>query len=298
MTYHFVAVSLWSCVVSIYTFFQPFFWNCGDLGLCAFFANCNFLEWVFCCCICATMFDKEWTQLIAQVKQKGQSMDLTKKWRTTMKIAGSLGLAGDLSTGKQSQGISHGFSMKPMKLRCFFSSGRNRFECGKLRNLEAVCIASGGGFTLSDAEHKRIIVESFLWLVLEADTFLDTKATSAELLELFDWHYGEFSDGYKLYTQFSSLVQEVKETARGCLQHLHHLLALRMTRRGGIKTANIAREGMCQFECSCADEVLLHRVDIHGFHKKSQQVPVVELFLQYALKSHAGEIRKWGWKHV
>ena len=58
-------------------------------------------------------------------------------------------------------------------------------------------------------------------------------------------------------------MQEVKETTCEYLQHLH-LLAPRTVNTGGMKTADIAKEVMCHFECSCANEDFLHCINIQG----------------------------------
>ena len=66
------------------------------------------------------------------------------------------------------------------------------------------------------------------------------------------------SDGYELYSQFRSSIQDVKETACEYLQRLH-LLALKATQREGMRKQDIWKEVIRQFESSCADEDLLNR---------------------------------------
>ena len=87
---------------------------------------------------------------------------------------------------------------------------------------------------LSENERKRILIDSLLRPALDIATTLDATKTSQDLLHVLDHHYGEVSDGYELYTQFRSSIQDVKETACEYLQKLH-LLALKATQREGMR---------------------------------------------------------------
>ena len=94
---------------------------------------------------------------------------------------------------------------------------------------------------LHGCECKCILLESLLHPALEIATSLDSSATSVDLLELLENHYGEVSDGFEMYTQFRSSIQEVKETATEYLQRLH-LLALNTAQWRGMKKTAIPKE--------------------------------------------------------
>ena len=93
---------------------------------------------------------------------------------------------------------------------------------------------------LSENERKRILIHSLLRPALDIATTLDATKTSQDLLHVLDHHYGEVSDGYELYTQFRSSIQDVKETACEYLQRLH-LLALKATQPEGMRKQDIAK---------------------------------------------------------
>ena len=104
---------------------------------------------------------------------------------------------------------------------------------------------------LHDSECKRLFLKSLLRTALEIATSLHSNATSTDLLELLKNHYGEVLDGFEMYTQFRSSIQEGKETATEYLQRLH-LLALKTAQRGGMKkTSDPKRSGLAVWECLC-----------------------------------------------
>ena len=131
---------------------------------------------------------------------------------------------------------------------------------------------------LSENERKRILIDSLLRPALDIATTLDATKTSQDLLHVLDHHYGEVSDGYELYTQFRSSIQDVKETACEYLQKLH-LLALKATQREGMRKQHIAKEVIRQFESGCADEDLLNRIDIRGLLEDETLPSVDEVLL-------------------
>ena len=160
----------------------------------------------------------------------------------------------------------------------FFRCERSRVWCRRLQHMAPVCNPVVEDTLLSEGEPKRIIVERLLPPALEIAASADSTATGKEVLELLDRHYGEVADGYEPYTQFRSCIQDVKDAACEYMQRLH-LLALRTSNRGGMEASEIAKEVLRQFECSCADEDLLQRIDIRALRQKTPPTPIDELLL-------------------
>ena len=204
---------------------------------------------------------------------------LPKRRQLMTQLASSLGVG---SGFREALAVSlaglRAMTVKPRKLRCF--SGARDPGSGVVDystwHLYAKPVVEDT--LLSEGERKRIIVESLLPPALEIAASADSTVTSKEVLELLDRHCGEVADGYELYTQFRSCIQDVKETACEYLQCLH-LLALRTSSRGGMEASDIANEVLRQFHCSCADEDLLQRIDIRALRQKTSPTPVDELLL-------------------
>ena len=225
------------------------------------------------------MDDEQWKALLEQVRQQSETLDSAQRRQSMTQLASSLGVAsGFREELPVSQAGLRAMTAKPRKLRCFSGardpgSGVVDYSTWRLYAKPVV-----EDTLLSEGERKRIIVESLLPPALEIAASADSSVTSKEVLELLDRHYGEVADGYELYTQFRSCIQDVKETACEYLQRLH-LLALRTSSRGGMEASDIAKEVLRQFECSCADEDLLQRIDIRALRQKTSPTPVDELLL-------------------
>ena len=225
------------------------------------------------------MDDEQWKALLEQVRQQGETLDSAQRRQSMTQLASSLGVgSGFREELPVSQAGLRAMTVKPGKLRCFSGardpgSGVVDYSTWRLYAKSVV-----EDTLLSEGERKRIIVESLLPPALEIAASADSTVTSKEVLELLDRHYGEVADGYELYTQFRSCIQDVKDTACEYLQRLH-LLALRTSSRGGMEASDIAKEVFRQFECSCADEDLLQRIDIRHLRQKTSPTPVDELLL-------------------
>ena len=225
------------------------------------------------------MDDEQWKALLEQVRQQGETLDSAQRRQSMTQLASSLGVgSGFREELPVSQAGLRSMTVKPRKLRCFSGardpgSGVVDYSTWRLYAKPVV-----EDTLLSEGERKRIIVESLLPPALEIAASADSSVTSKEVLELLDRHHGEVADGYELYTQFRSCIQDVKETACEYLQRLH-LLALRTSSRGGMEASDIAKEVLRQFECSCADEDLLQRIDIRALRQKTSPTPVDELLL-------------------
>ena len=171
-----------------------------------------------------------------------------------------------------------GLRTRIRKLRSF--SGAKDSEPGVVDyDTWRMCASSVVGSThLSENERKRILIDSLLRPALDIATTLDATKTGQELLDVLDRHYGEVSDGYELYSQFRSSIQDVKETVCEYIQRLH-LLALKATQREGMRKQDVSKEVIRQFESSCADEELLNRIDVRGLFDAETMPSVDEVLL-------------------
>ena len=217
--------------------------------------------------------DAEWEELLSKVKRQGESLDSAGRRRTMTQLSEVLG-----NPSRERDDRSSSSVVRPRKLRSF--SGAKDPEQGVVDfatwRLYAQPLVEDKH--LHDSECKRLLLESLLRPALEIATSLDSSSTSADLLELLENHYGEVSDGFEMYTQFRSSIQEVKETATEYLQRLH-LLALKTAQRGGMKKTAIPKEVVRQFENGCADDDLLQRVDVRSLCDDEAPLPVDELLL-------------------
>ena len=213
-----------------------------------------------------------WEELLTKVKQHGETLDVAGKRRSMTSLAESLGLPSEEMTSRDTVGT------RTRKLRSF--SGAKDSEPGVVDYDTWRMYASSvvDSTRLSENERKRILIDSLLRPALDIATTLDATKTSQDLLHVLDHHYGEVSDGYELYTQFRSSIQDVKETACEYLQKLH-LLALKATQREGMRKQHIAKEVIRQFESGCADEDLLNRIDIRGLLEDETLPSVDEVLL-------------------
>ena len=221
----------------------------------------------------STLDNAEWEELLAKVKRQGAALDADARRRTMTVLAETLG-ATDI--GKDDR--PGGSAGRPRKLRSFSGSkdaesGVVDFETWRLYARPLV-----EDRHLHESEKKRLLVESLLRPALEIATSLDPDASSEDILDLLENHYGEVSDGFEMYTQFRSSIQEVKETATEYLQRLH-LLALKTAQRDGMRKKDIPREVVRQFENGCADEDLLSRIGIRDLCEDDSILPVGDLLL-------------------
>ena len=209
-----------------------------------------------------------WEELLKKVKQHGETLDVAGKRRSMTSLAESLGLSSEEMTSRDTVGT------RTRKLRSF--SGAKDSEPGVVDYDPWRMYASSDvdSTRLSENERKRILIDSLLRPALDIATTLDATKTSQDLLHVLDHHYGEVSDGYELYTQFRSSIQDVKEY----LQRLH-LLALKATQREGMRKQDIAKEVIRQFESGCADKDLLNRIDICGLLEDETLPSVDEVLL-------------------
>ena len=169
----------------------------------------------------STLDDAEWEELLTKVRRQGAALDADARRRTMTVLAETLG-ATDIGKDDRPSGSAG----RPRKLRSFSGSkdaesGVVDFETWRLYARPLV-----EDKHLHESEKKRLLMESLLRPALEIATSLDPDASSKDILDLLENHYGEVSDGFEMYTQFRSSIQEVKETATEYLQRLH-LLALK-----------------------------------------------------------------------
>ena len=217
--------------------------------------------------------DAEWEELLSKVKWQGASLDSTGRRHTMTQLSEVLG-----SPSREMDDRSSSSVVQPRKLRSF--SGAKDPEQGVV-DFATWCLYAQPLVEdkhLHDSECKPLLLESLLRPALEIATSLHSSATNADLFELLENHYGEVSDGFEMYTQLRSSIQEVKETATEYLQRLH-LLALKTAQRGGMKKTAIPKDVVRQFENGCADEDLLQRVDVRSLCDEEAPLPVDELLL-------------------
>ena len=199
------------------------------------------------------MDDEQWKALLEQVRQQGETLDSAQRRQSMTQLASSLGVgSGFREELPVSQAGLRAMTVKPRKLRCFSGardpgSGVVDYSIWRLYAKPVV-----EDTLLSKGERKRIIVESLLPPVLEIAASADSTVTCKEVLELLDRHYGEVTDGYELYIQFRSCIQDIKETACEYLQRLH-LLALRTSSRGGMEASDIAKEVLRQLNLKSSE---------------------------------------------
>ena len=112
-----------------------------------------------------------------------------------------------------------------------------------------------------DPDKKRLIVNALNSPALEIALSISSVASAAGVLDVLDQHFGEVADGYELYAQFRTCVQEMKESSSEFLQKIH-LLALRCIRRHGMLPEMLDMECLRQFEAGCADEDIILRVGV------------------------------------
>ena len=169
--------------------------------------------------------------------------------------------------------------VKPRKLRVFSGakdvpSGEVDFKGWRLHAKPIVYDT-----LLRDSEKKRALIDSLVGSALEIASSIKSSDTAATLLLLLDKHYGDVADGYELYSQFRTAVQESAETASEFLARLLSL-ATRAVEKDGMKSTDVNRQVLRQFESACADEDLLQRLNIRD--KLSKEVPeeVADLLFQ------------------
>ena len=278
-------VSIWNCLWFVIVEFQLSRTTSTvgfvELGL-SLIAFCCWIPYLFCVILCAffvfsfqwymmsALDDAELEELLSKVKRQGESLDSAGRRRTMTQLLEVLG-----NPSRERDDRSSSSVVRLRKLRSF--SGAKDPEQGVVDfatwRLHAQPLVEDKH--LNDSECKRLLLESLLRPALEIATSLDSSATSADLLELLENHYGEVSDGFEMYTQFRSSIQEVKETATEYLQRLH-LLALKTAQRGGMKKTAIPKEVVRQFDNGCADEDLLQQVDVRSLCDEEAPLPVDE----------------------
>ena len=198
-------------------------------------------------------------------------------WRRTLeKAMNLLALSDDEEDWMGADQSATASSFKPRKLRVF--SGGKTLRSGEAEyatwRLYAQPIVQDKG--ISQLDKRRIIMDSLAPPALELLSSVGSKVSASEILKLLDQHFREVSDGYKLYTQFRSSVQDFKESASEFLQRLH-LLTLKTVERGGLNRNNVDLEVLRQFENGCADDDLLQRIGIRGLIKNPPAVAVLLL---------------------
>ena len=153
--------------------------------------------------------------------------------------------------------------IKPRKLRSF--SGAKVTPSGELEykmwRLHAKPIVDDPFFR--ESEKKRTILDALLGEALEIASTLTPTDSSANLLSLLDKHFGDVSDGFELYSQFRSAIQESSETASDFLKRLHSL-ALRTVDMEGMKHDDVKLQVLRQFESNCADNELLQSLNLRA----------------------------------
>ena len=151
--------------------------------------------------------------------------------------------------------------VKPRKLRSF--SGAKVTPSGELEyrmwRLHAKPIVDDP--FLRESEKKRTLFDALLGEALEIASTLSGTSSSETLLSLLDKHFGDVSDGFELYSQFRSAVQEHSESAPDFLKRLHSL-ALQVVEKKGMKATEVNSQVLRQFDSNCADDDLLQRLNL------------------------------------
>ena len=143
----------------------------------------------------STLDNAEWEELLAKVKRQGAALDADARRRTMTVLAETLG-ATDIGKDDRPSGSAG----RPRKLRSFSGSkdaesGVVDFETWRLYARPLV-----EDRHLHESEKKRLLVESLLRPALEIATSLDPDASSEDILDLLENHYGEVSDGFEMYS--------------------------------------------------------------------------------------------------
>ena len=124
---------------------------------------------------------------------------------------------------------------------------------------------------LRDCDKKRTLVDSLLGEALHLSSTLAPTATAEDFIGILDKHFGDVSDGFELYSQFRSAIQESQETATEFLRRLQ-TLAIRVVETGGMKATDLNGQVLRQFESSCGDEDLLLRLGLRDKFDKPDDV--------------------------
>ena len=161
--------------------------------------------------------------------------------------------------------------VKPRKLRSF--SGAKTVPSGeldyKMWRLHAKPIVDDT--LLRESEKKRTLFDALLGEALEIASTLPPTETSEKLLTLLDKHFGDVADGFELYSQFRSAMQESQESAAEYLKRIH-TLALRAVEKQGMQESDVKSQVLRQFVHNCADEDLLTRLRLEDKFQNPDEV--------------------------